>query len=137
MVILINYNAFLVILHAQHASERSKTSVLLARINFISNLSNVLRPVLMDIIPTKEYVNYAILLVSLALGMLLNSAFLVKEIYFCTKTNALKGALFPFFQIRMFKNAKSVLLGAISALVKNHLHAKYVLASIIYLMGFA
>ena len=91
----------------------------------------------MGIILTKDYVKYAILLVSLVLGILLNSAFLVKEIYFCMKTNVLKYALLPFFQIRVHKNAKNVPPGAINVLIKTHFRVKYVQLAIIYQMGFA
>ena len=86
-MILGNYNAFLAILHAQHVLEYRQINALLARINFITNLSNVSRHASMGIILTKDYVNYAILHVSPVLGILSNSAFLVKEIYFCTKVN--------------------------------------------------
>ena len=136
-MILINYNAFLAILHAQHASEHKETSVHLARINFIYYSSNVLKPVLMGIIPHKNYVKDAILHVLPVLGILLNNAFLVKETYFCMKINVLKYALRPITQLLMFKNAKSVPLGAISVLVKIHLHVNSVLMAIIYQMGFA
>ena len=91
----------------------------------------------MGIIPTMEYVNYAILLVLPVLEILLNSAFLVKETYFCTKINVLKYVLLRFIQIRMFKNAKSVQLDVFSVLIKTYFHVKYVLLNIIYQMGFA
>jgi hypothetical protein len=91
----------------------------------------------MGIILIKDYAKFVILLVSLVLGIQLNSAFLAKEIYFCTKTNALKYVLLPFIQIRILKNAKSVPLLVISVLIKTHSHVKYAQLAIIYQMGFA
>ena len=59
-----------------------------AKVDFIFNLGNVLKPVIMGIIRVIKLVKYVTLLAFHAHQVLLRIAYRVKETYFCMESNA-------------------------------------------------